>query len=80
MTLTLKAIHEALASNYTPPFMDEGIVKSRLITLDGDTPDAPSREVLEIRIGPRDIWLEADGTVSASGTSFQHHLETVEHV
>jgi hypothetical protein len=60
--MNLEQLKEALDNNFGAPFLKEGQVQTRWI----ENLDYP--RVLEIKIGRRDIWLDGNGRVVASGT------------
>ena len=60
--MTLETLKAVLDNHFGPPFLPEGHVRTKFI-------DTKAGRVLQINIGRRDIWIDEDGAVSASGTS-----------
>ena len=50
-------------TRFTTPFLPEGFVEAKIITPD------KGNSYVNIRIGDRDIDVEADGKISGSGTN-----------
>ena len=73
MALTLDTLKEIFDHHFNPPFIPAGVVEARFVHPAGDE----GSRVLEIKIGPRDIWIEENGEVSASGTSFLEQISVV---
>lgn len=60
--MTLERLKEIIDHHFVPPFLSEGIVKTKWI----DYKDKPRD--LEIIIGRRDVWISENGEVSGAGT------------
>lgn len=58
--MTLNELKKTLDLNFCPPFVSDGMVKTKWIK--------GKSKILEIKIGPRDIWLDEKGKVCAAGT------------
>ena len=60
--LSIHQLKDIIDSHFCAPFIEDGIVKARLITYEDGS------ESLEIKIGPRDVQFDENGTVFGSGT------------
>ena len=68
MSLTkLKAI---LDERFGPPFLRKNHVKTRWVKAVRNGPGT-GRRTLSVTIGRRNIWIEPDGTISATGTDLR---------
>lgn len=63
INITLEQIKQILEENFTPPFLEEGMVKAKFVE-----PIEGKEKTLQINIGRRDIWLNEKGEVTAAGT------------
>jgi hypothetical protein len=63
--LSLTRLKSILDTRFGPPFLRRGHVKTHWVR-----PKAgrPRQVALSITIGRRNIWIEPDGSISASGT------------
>jgi len=57
--MTLEKLKEIFDHNFNPPFLAEGMVKTRWIEVEG------KERQLEIKIGRRDIWIDENGLTGA---------------
>ena len=56
----LKELKKILDQEFCPPFVPDGMVKTKWIK--------GKPRLLEIKIGPRDIWLDENFKVQGAGT------------
>lgn len=61
--MILAKLKEILDKEFGAPFLPKGMVKTKWIE---STPESP--ELLEIKIGRRDVWVDEKLKVHASGT------------
>ena len=59
--LTLERLQAILLENFGPPFLEDGFVRATFLTSAGE-------KTLQVNIGRRDVWISADGEVTAAGT------------
>lgn len=62
--MTLSELKKALDQEFCPPFIQKDMVKTKWVGGKGS-------KLLEIKIGPRDIWLDEKGKVHAAGTDLK---------
>ncbi len=59
--LTLERLKEIIDKSFSPPFLEEGVVKARFI-------ERTTEKTLQINIGRRDIWINEAGEITGAGT------------
>ena len=60
--ITLERLKEILDSNFTPPFLEEGMVEAQFV-------EHTKEKTLQVNIGRRDVWISESGEVIAAGES-----------
>jgi len=69
--MKIEKLKDLLDIHFAPPFVDAGLVSTKWVM-------AAKGTVLEIKIGPRDIWIDEDGDVVGAGTRVKDGEEEAE--
>lgn len=67
MGITLERLKEILDTNFSTPFLEEGMVKTRFV-------EHAKEKTLQINIGRRYVCINESGEVTAAGTSLITNL------
>lgn len=66
MTITLDALQHIFKEHFGHPFLKDGTVKVRIIP-----GHVGQSDVLSLTIGRRNVWIDENGNVDASGTDLR---------
>jgi|GEM_PF-2636021 len=78
--ITLEKLKKIIDENFRAPFLPEGFVTAKFVTARPNPfrPNPVPNDTLQVKIGPRDVWIERDGTISAAGTDVTKTVQEID--